>query len=99
MSEITNFFYPRLIVVDGLVLPVSTSPHFPSSGNRLWIPSTIAIIPSKCVPEQTHIKSIMFEIGSKLRSIQTETFSGTFLEFIIFPNSVEVLGSKCFSEC
>jgi hypothetical protein len=40
-------------VIDGLVLPVSTAPHFHSFGNWLWIPSTIEIIRSEWFREQT----------------------------------------------
>jgi hypothetical protein len=49
LSKTTDPFCPILIVVDGLVLPVSTASHFRCSDNRLWIPSTTKIIPSKWV--------------------------------------------------
>jgi hypothetical protein len=99
LLEITDLFCPRLIVVDGLILPVSISPHFHCSGNRFWIPSTIEKIPSKGVSEQTHIHSIEIEIDSKLREIEKDGFSRTDLEFFTFSRSVGILGFKCFSEC
>jgi hypothetical protein len=49
LLEITALFYLRLIVVDGLFLPISTAGHFHFSGNQLLIHSTIEMIPSKCV--------------------------------------------------
>jgi hypothetical protein len=78
------------MVVDDLVLSVSTANHFHSSRNRLWIPSTIKIIPSKCDFQKTRIQSIALEIGSKLRKIITERLSVTNLEFFTFAGSVEV---------
>jgi hypothetical protein len=99
LPKITGFFCPRLIVVDGLVLSVSTAAPFRSSGNRVWIPSTTEIIPFDWISHQTHIKSIAFEIGSKLKKIQEKAFCGTDLTFFTFSRSITFLDSKCFREC
>jgi hypothetical protein len=47
LPEITDPFALRLIVVDGRVLPVSTTSDFRCSGNRFGILSTTEIIPFK----------------------------------------------------
>jgi hypothetical protein len=99
LPTITDIFCSRLIVVDGLVLPVLTTAHFRSSDNRVWISSTTEIISSNWISFRAGIKSIAFEIGSKFKEIQTQAFSGTDLEFVTFPSSVEVLGLSCFYEC
>jgi hypothetical protein len=97
--EITDQFCPRLIVVNGRVRLISKAAHFHSSGNRLWIPSTIKIIPSKWTCEEAHIQSLSFEIGSKLRKIGNESFSETGLQFLTVPFSIEVLSSQGFYKC
>jgi hypothetical protein len=56
LLEIADLFCPKLIVVDDLVLPVSTAAHFPFSVIRFWIPSTIEMIPSKWISQQPSIK-------------------------------------------
>jgi hypothetical protein len=86
LLEITDQFCPKLIVLDGLILSVSMAVPFLSSGNRHWIPSTIEIIPFEWISHQTHLRSISSKIGSKLREIQTQAFSGTDLTYVTFPS-------------
>jgi hypothetical protein len=89
LFEITHWCCRTLIVIDGVILSVSTSHHFPSLGNRLWIPSTIEIIRSKWVCEQTDINPISFKIGCQFSEFASESFSRTYLKFFTFPWPVE----------
>jgi hypothetical protein len=97
--EISADFCPRIIVIDGLILSVSSigSSHF--IVDRLWLPSGIKLICSRNVYKNESIKSIVIENVSKLEKINSEAFQKTALNFFTIPSSVEVLGEKCFSHC
>jgi hypothetical protein len=60
--------------------------------NRLWLPSPIKIISSKCFYENESINSIVIENLSELEGIDSEAFQKLDLKFSAIPDSVEVLG-------
>jgi hypothetical protein len=72
----------RIIVIDVLIICVSTVLHSHFSGSSLWI------------YRNEHIKSVVFENGSKLEQIEARAFSKTSLQFLNIPGSISFLDER-----
>jgi hypothetical protein len=97
--KLADDFCRRIIVIDGLIVCVSTTGHSHSIGTRLWLPSLITFIASESVSENESIPLVVIEHKSKLERIEWKVFQKTGLKFVTVPASVEVLGENCFSSC
>jgi hypothetical protein len=58
---------------------------------------SLAIVGVRFVPKS--LSSITFESNSHLARMKPETLTFSFFQSILIPCSVEILGSKCFSDC
>jgi hypothetical protein len=96
---VADEFCPRLIVVDGIIISVSTVVHRSFSVTKLWLPSSTKFINSDQIYQREALKSVVFENVAILKSIGVKSFSGTSLKFFIVPASVEMLNDGCFMQC
>jgi hypothetical protein len=97
--KVNSLFCHRLIVVDGVILYVSSITSGNFFGFRLWLPSGIESIASKCFSCIQQLKSVVIETGSRLSRIELLSFMKSNLEFVFIPGSVEVLRDGCFWYC
>jgi hypothetical protein len=98
-ATVADNFCPRITVIDGLILWVSTIGHFHFIGNRLWLPSPIKFISSKSVSKKESIHSIVIENVPKLERVESKAFEHTGVQGITVPASAEVFDEECFPEC
>jgi hypothetical protein len=102
----TKFYERRVVVRNG---SINTVPRCTPSGSqilRAWIPDSIVILKwyrseleFEFGKERHALKSILFELNSRLTRIESDTLYLSSLESILIPRNIEILESNCFSNC
>jgi hypothetical protein len=89
----------RIVVRDGSIEGVALLQQQSSSTTRAWVSESILRVCAAAFKWNKKCHSISFESKSRLMRIESNAFSYSSLQSIVIPNSVEILGSFCFSRC
>jgi hypothetical protein len=92
-------YHRRTIVLDGLIEVLRFSEPPSPSIVRIWIPESVIVINMRYCKNYCGVRSISFEVNSRLRRLEWHAFSSSSLQSIVIPGSVEILGCLCFSGC
>ena len=66
---------------------------------RVVVPRSVEKIEDSVFEDCTNLKEVVFEEGSKLRTIGDKCFYSTGLEEITLPKMLKRIGEDVFSEC
>jgi hypothetical protein len=96
---IRTAFICRITVRKGAIEPLTEDFRCPPLSTRVWISSSISRLTQDCFANRKSLKSLIFELNSKLHRIEESAFLWSRLTTIQVPASVEVLCKSCFSNC
>jgi hypothetical protein len=99
------------IRIDRMNLSFVTEANFMMSSDRtqlvryfgmdesVVVPRSVESVAASCFSCCSHILSVAYESGCRLRRLETKAFAYSSLRSIVLPSTVEVVASECFCAC